>query len=113
MTTENTQRKKYESISHGLGITGLIVGIITLLVSFIPCFGVFAFIFGIIAILISVIGLAIALKHDHPKGLIIGALVTAFLGCAIAYTQYSAMKGTVDTINNIEKNRIENQKKAE
>ena len=113
MTTENTQRKKYQSISHGLGITGLIVGIITLLVSFIPCFGIFAFIIGIIAILISLIGLAIALKHDHPKGLIIGALVTALLGCAIAYTQYSAVIGTVDTINTIEKNRSENQEQAE
>lgn len=110
MTTENTQRKKYQSISHGLGITGLIVGIITLLVSFIPCFGVFAFIFGIIAVLVSIIGLGIALKHDHPKGLIIGALVTAFLGCAIAYTQYSAMKGTIDTLNEFEKQQIENQK---
>lgn len=106
MTTENTQRKKYESISHGLGITGLIVGIITLLVSFIPCFGMFAFIFGIIAVLISVIGLGVALKHDHPKGLIIGALVTAFLGCSIAYSQYSAM-------NSIGQGAIEMQKEIE
>ncbi|MFV0530909.1 MAG: hypothetical protein ACK5MD_05680 [Flavobacteriales bacterium] len=92
MTVENTQRKKYQSVSHGIGITGLILGILTLLVSFIPCFGIFAIIFGVIGVLISLVGLGIALKHDHPKGLIIGALITAFLGCAIAYSQYSAIR---------------------
>jgi hypothetical protein len=96
MTTENTQRKRYESISNGFGITGLVLGIVTLLVSFIPCFGVFAFIFGVIAILISLIGLVVALKHNHPKGLIIGALLTSLLGCGIAYSQYAAMQGIAE-----------------
>lgn len=96
MTSENPQRRKYESISHGFGITGLILGIVTLLVSFIPCFGVFAFIFGIIAILISIIGLVVAMKHDHSKGLIIGALLTSLLGCGIAYSQYAAMQGITE-----------------
>ncbi|HBK70777.1 MAG TPA: hypothetical protein DDZ39_03820 [Flavobacteriaceae bacterium] len=92
MSTETPQRKKYESLSHGFGITGLIVAIVTLLTSFIPCFGIFAFIFGILAILISGIGLIIALIHGHSKGLIMGALITALLGCSIAYAQFSAME---------------------
>ncbi|HIE26347.1 TPA: hypothetical protein EYP66_03585 [Candidatus Poribacteria bacterium] len=96
--TEKLQEKKYQSLSHGLGITGLILGIITLLVSFIPCFGVFAYLIGIVAILISLIGLGIAMKFNHAKGLLIGALITAFIGCGIAYSQYSAMKGTVDVM---------------
>lgn len=110
MSTESIQRKKYESISHGMGITGLIVGIITLLVSFIPCFGIFAFIFGIIAVTASLVGLAVALQHDHPKGLIIGALTTALLGCAIAYTQFAAMRGTVDGMRKIQESQIEKSK---
>ncbi len=95
VTTEFPQedQKKYGSLTQGLAITGLIIGIVTLLVSFIPCFGLFAPIFGAVAVFISVIALAIALKHGHSKGLIIGALITALLGCTIAYTQYAAMKG--------------------
>ena len=96
--TEKLQGKKYQSLSHGLGITGLIMGIITLLVSFIPCFGVFAYLIGIIAIVISLIGLGIAMKFNHAKGLLIGALITAFLGCGIAYSQYSAMKEVTDVM---------------
>ena len=52
MKTEINQKTKYESLSKGLGITGLVLGIITLLVSFIPCFGLFAIFFGIIAIMV-------------------------------------------------------------
>ncbi|MFV0247865.1 MAG: hypothetical protein ACK5H1_02740 [Tenacibaculum sp.] len=107
MTVENTQVKKYQSISKGLGIAGLVVGIVTLLVSFIPCFGAFAIFFGIIAVLISVIGLVIALKHNHPKDLIIAALISALLGCVIAYYQYSAMVKVTEGINEVRK-EIEN-----
>jgi len=91
MKSENNGKAKYESLSKGLEITGLVLGIVTLLVSFIPCFGLFAIFFGVIAIAISVIGLVIALKHNHEKGLIIGALITSLLGCGIAYSQYAAM----------------------
>jgi uncharacterized membrane protein len=91
MKTEINQKTKYESLSKGLGITGLVLGIVTLLVSFIPCFGLFAIFFGIIAIIISLIGLIIALKHNHEKSLIMGALITSLLGCGIAYSQYAAM----------------------
>lgn len=91
MKTENNEEIKYKSLSKGLGITGLVLGIVTLLVSFVPCFGMFAIFFGVIAILISLIGLIIALKHNHEKGLIIGALTTSLLGCGIAYSQYTAM----------------------
>lgn len=96
METEINKRKKYESLSHGLGITGLILGILTLLVSFIPCFGMYAFFFGILAIFISVIGLAIAFIHKHPKGLLIGALITSLIGCGIGYSQYAALTSIAD-----------------
>ncbi|WP_339882283.1 SH3 domain-containing protein [Polaribacter vadi] len=98
MKTENNQKVKYESLSKGLGITGLVLGIVTLLVSFIPCFGLFAVFFGIIAIMISLIGLVIALKHDHEKSLIIGAIICSLLGCGIAYSQYAAMNAITDEI---------------
>lgn len=112
MTTENTPKKKYGSLSQGLGITGLVVGIVTLLVSFIPCFGVFAFVFGIIAVVVSVTGLIIAIKHDHAKGLIIGGLLTAFLGCAIAYTQYAAItKIGENAVEEIQKESEDQEKK--
>ena len=109
MTTENTQTKKFGSLVQGLGITGLVIGILALLVSFIPCFGVYALIIGIIAIVFAVAALAIALKHDHPKGLIIAALITAFLGCGIAYSQYAAMQSAGETFKEeLEKTIIEN-----
>ncbi len=112
MTTENTPKKKYGSLAQGLGITGLVVGIVTLLVSFIPCFGVFAIVFGVIAVAVSLTGLVIALKHDHAKGLIIGGLLTAFLGCAIAYTQYAAISKLGDkAVEEIQKeNEIQEKK---
>ncbi|MFK8060498.1 MAG: SH3 domain-containing protein [Polaribacter sp.] len=98
MKTEINQKVKYESLSKGLGITGLVLGIVTLLVSFIPCFGLFAVFFGIIAIMISLIGLVIALKHDHEKSLIIGAIICSLLGCGIAYSQYAAMNSITNEI---------------
>lgn len=98
MKTKNTQKAKYQSISKGLGITGLVLGILTLLVSFIPLFGLFAIFFGIIAVSISLIGLVIALKHNHEKGLLIGALTCSLLGCAIAYSQYVAMNALTNEI---------------
>lgn len=79
MKTENTQKANYQSISKGLSITGLVLGILTLLISFIPLFGLFAIFFGVIAVSISLIGLVIALKHNHEKGLIIGALICSLL----------------------------------
>jgi len=107
MMIENTPRKKYEALSQGLAITSLVVGIVTLLVSFIPCVGVFAFIFGIIAILISIIGLIIAVKYDHPKGLIIGAFITSILGCIIAFTQYTAMVSIGENIGDTIEEKVE------
>ena len=109
MKTEGIGRAKYQSLSKGLGITGLVLGIVTLLVSFIPCFGLFAIFFGVIAISISLIGLVIALKHNHEKGLIIGALITSLLGCGIAYSQYAAMNALGDElIKETNKTIIEN-----
>lgn len=107
MTAENTERKKYRSISHGLGVAGLILGTITLLISFIPCFGVFASLFAIITILISLIGLGVALKHGHPKEVIIVALVAAIIACAIVYIQKSAMNGMFKEVYEIENQDIE------
>jgi len=98
MKTEINQKTKYESLSKGLGITGLVLGIVTLLVSFIPCFGLFAIFFGIIAIMISLIGLIIALKYNHEKSLIMGALITSLLGCGIAYSQYAAMNAITNEV---------------
>tara|TARA_R110001632_G_scaffold226124_4_gene359582 strand:- start:7089 stop:8303 length:1215 start_codon:yes stop_codon:yes gene_type:complete len=98
MEEEINQKVKYQSISKGLGITGLVLGIVTLLVSFIPCFGLFAVFFGIIAVSISLIGLVIALKHNHEKGLLIGALSCSLLGSGIAYSQYAAMNAITNEI---------------
>jgi len=98
MKTEINQKTKYESLSKGLGITGLVLGIITLLVSFIPCFGLFAIFFGIIAIMVSLIGLIIALKYNYEKSLIMGALITSLLGCGIAYSQYAAMNAITNEV---------------
>ncbi|APG65904.1 MULTISPECIES: SH3 domain-containing protein [Tenacibaculum] len=98
MKKESSQELKYQSLSKGLGITGLVLGIVTLLVSFIPCFGLFTIFFGIIAISISLIGLVITLKHNHEKGLIVGALITSLLGCGIAYSQYAAMNALGDEL---------------
>ena len=98
MKTEINQNVKYTSLSKGFGITGLVLGILTLLISFIPCFGLFAIIFGIIAIMVSLIGLVIALKHNHEKGLIIGALICSLLGCGIAYSQYAAINSITNEI---------------
>jgi len=117
MKTENNQKVKYESLSKGLGITGLVLGIVTLLVSFIPCFGLFAVFFGIIAIIVSLIGLVIALKHDHEKSLIIGAIICSLLGCGIAYSQYATMNSITNEIvkeanktnNGSKKKLIENE----
>lgn len=98
MKTEINQKVKYESLSKGLGITGLVLGIVTLLISFIPCFGLFAVFFGIIAIIVSLIGLVIALKYDHEKSLIIGAIICSLLGCGIAYSQYATMNSITNEI---------------
>ncbi len=103
MTTENTGKKKYQSLSHGLGITGIIVGVIGLIVSFIPCFGMFAFFFAWISIIISLIALVVALRHDHPKGLIIGAIIISILAGAISYSQYKTLEAVTETIDEVKK----------
>ena len=110
--TENTQKAKYQSVSKGIGITGLVLGILTLLISFIPLFGLFAIFFGIIAVFISLIGLVIALKHNHEKGLIIGALICSLLGCGIAYSQYAALNSiTKEVVKEVNKDKKENKEK--
>ncbi|QNM84328.1 SH3 domain-containing protein [Polaribacter pectinis] len=112
MKTEINQKVKYESLSKGLGITGLVLGIVTLLVSFIPCFGLFTVFFGIIAIIVSLVGLVIALKHHHEKGLIIGAIICSLLGCGIAYSQYATMNSITNEF--IKETSIDNKEnKAE
>ena len=98
MKTENTQSKKYQSLTKGLGITGLVLGILTLLISFIPILGMFALFFGFIAVIISLIGLVIALKNNHEKGLIIGAIICSILGGGIAYSQYAILDAVGDEL---------------
>lgn len=112
MKPENTEKTKYQSISKGLGITGLVLGILTLLISFIPLFGLFVIFFGIIAVSISLIGLTIALKHNHEKGLIIGALICSLSGCGIAYSQYAALNAiTNEIVKEGNMNKTENKKR--
>lgn len=106
---QNEPKKKYESLTHGLGIAGLIIAILTLLVSFIPCFGVYAVFFGVLAIFISGFGLALAITNKHSKGLIIAALITAFIGCAIAYSQYVALDEATKGIQNKYSEQPENE----
>ncbi|MDD7915364.1 SH3 domain-containing protein [Polaribacter ponticola] len=112
MKIENIKKTKYQSISKGLGITGLVLGILTLLISFIPLFGLFAIFFGIIAVSISLIGLVIALKHNHEKGLIIGVLIFSLLGSGIAYSQYAALNSiTKEFVKEVNKDKTENKEK--
>ncbi|KGL62277.1 hypothetical protein PHEL85_2069 [Polaribacter sp. Hel1_85] len=83
-----------------------------MLISFIPLFGLFAIFFGIIAVSISLIGLVIALKHNHEKGLIIGALICSLLGGGIAYSQYAALNAiTKEVVEEVNKNKTENKVK--
>ena len=98
MKTENNQTKKYQSLTKGLGITGLVLGILTLLISFIPILGMFALFFGFIAVIISLIGFVIALKNNREKGLIIGAIICSILGCGIAYSQYAILDAVGDEL---------------
>ena len=113
MKTENNQTKKYQSLTKGLGITGLVLGILTLLISFIPVLGMFALFFGFIAVAVSLIGFVIALKNNNGKGLIIGAIICSLLGCGIAYSQYVAMNAITNEIVkeiNIDKKGNKNKK---
>ena len=115
MKTENNQTKKYQSLTKGLGIAGLVLGILTLLISFIPVLGMFALFFGFIAVIISLIGLVIALKNNHEKGLIIGAIICSLLGCGIAYSQYAVLNAVGDELikeTNIDKNETKKEKQT-
>lgn len=113
MKTESNQSKKYQSLTKGLGITGLVLGILTLLISFIPILGMSAMFFGFIAVIISLIGLVIALKNNHEKGLIIGAIICSILGCGIAFSQYAILDAVGDELieeANIDKNEPKEEK---
>ena len=83
--------KKYQSLSKGLGVAGLIISAMTLLLSLIPFIGLFAMILGLVALLIAAVGLAIAIKHQHPKGELISALVIASVGILFSFLQFSAL----------------------
>lgn len=85
--------KKKESTVNGLGIAGLITGIMTFLLAFIPCIGVFAIFIGIVSLTLSIIGITMASKYAFSKGLLIGGLVTAGLGCILAISQLAAFGG--------------------
>lgn len=98
MKTESTQSNKNESLTHGLAITGLVIGILALIVSFVPCFGVYAIIIGVIGLIVSIIALILASKNNYPKGLIIAALLTSLLGCSIAYWQKVRMENAIEDL---------------
>ena len=83
--------KKYQSLSKGLGTTGVILGIMTLLFSFIPILGMLAMLLGFMELIVIGVGLTIAIKHQHSKSRLITALVLAVLGTAISLMQFSAL----------------------
>ena len=82
--------KKYQSLSKGLGTTGVILGILTLVFSLIPIFGMLAIFLGLIALMVSGTGIGIAIKHGHSKSRLITALVLTGLGIALSLIQFSA-----------------------
>ncbi|CAM1346784.1 SH3 domain-containing protein [Tenacibaculum insulae] len=98
MKTESTPKQKNESLTHGLAITGLVIGILALIVSFVPCFGIFAIIIGIIGLIFSTIALILASKNNYSKGLIIAALLTSLIGCSIAYWQKVKMENAIENL---------------
>jgi len=67
---------------RALGITGLVIGVITLLISFVPCLGVFAFIPGVVGIVISFTGIMMARKQHVQKNILVAALVISLIGTA-------------------------------
>ncbi|MEM1118982.1 MAG: hypothetical protein AAGJ18_00950 [Bacteroidota bacterium] len=87
---EQIATSRYQSLSKGLGTTGIILGIITLLFSFVPIFGMLAFLLGIVSLVICIIGILIAVKHQHSKSRLITALIITSIGTAISLMQFSA-----------------------
>jgi ascorbate-specific PTS system EIIC-type component UlaA len=69
---------------RGLGITGLVLGIVSLLISIIPRVGLFALVPGIIAISFSIIALKQANRANGSKVIIILALIISILGTSFA-----------------------------
>lgn len=69
---------------RSLGISGLVLGVITLLISFIPCLGAYAFIPGVVAICISTTGLVMARRQHIPKTILVAALIISLIGTATA-----------------------------
>ncbi|OMP29944.1 SH3 domain-containing protein [Mangrovimonas sp. DI 80] len=114
MKTKNTLEKKNESLTNGLAITGLVLGILALVVSFIPCFGVYAILIGVIGLIVSLITFILASKNNYPKGLIIAALLTSLLSCSIAYWQKIRMQDAIEDFkNDLDKSTEQLQKDLE
>lgn len=100
---ENSQDAPYKSLVSGLGITGLVLGILTLVISFIPCLGMYGMFSGVLAIIISVIALILAIKHGHSKDLIVAGLIMAAIGFTIAVVQANAAAEAVKIFKDIPK----------
>jgi len=81
---------RYQSLSKGLGTTGIILGIITLLFSFVPILGMLAFLLGMVSLVICIVGIIIATKYQHSKSRLITALIITSLGMGISLMQFSA-----------------------
>jgi hypothetical protein len=82
---------KNSGLVNGLGISSLVLGILTLIVSMIPCFGIFAILIGVLALIICIAGLVIAFNQNASKGVLIAAFILLSIGIAIALYQYKKL----------------------
>lgn len=81
-----------------LGISGFVLGICAFAFSFIPCLGMYAMYPGVVAVLLSGTALALAIKGNAPKGIIIAALIVSVAGTGIAVNKYIKVKKQMESI---------------
>ncbi|MGG9971763.1 DUF4190 domain-containing protein [Ferruginibacter sp. SUN002] len=99
---EQQQNAQPQSTTYKtFGIISLILGIVAFLFSFIPCLGMYAIFPGILGIVLGVIGFVMANKVNGAKGMVIAGIVLSVLGTAVAYFQYSKLKGAVKEVDSI------------
>lgn len=85
-----------------LGLTSMILGIVTLIWSLIPVIGASAFWIAIIGLLLGIGAIIMAIKGNNPKrGIIITGLILCGIAVAIAAYWISVINMAVNTLNTI------------
>jgi hypothetical protein len=80
---------------HSLGITALVLGIVSILVVWMPCIGMYLAPVALVAVILAILGLV----YDGQKGFAIGGMVTGVLACGIAVLQWALVAGMVGAFN--------------